>query len=86
MDMRQDIQEVQVVMAFLRKNVTGVVAVVCLYLGMPALGAAEVGGSKPGPAYSLVYLGDLHFDRCTRRSGAGIPTRDRRGTADNPRA
>jgi len=50
-------------MRFTCKNVTTVIAILCLHLLVPALGVGQVSQGGRGPAYSFVYLGDIHFDR-----------------------
>lgn len=50
-------------MKFFSQNTVMVAAILCVYLVASAPGAGEARGGGHGPAYSFVYLGDLHFDR-----------------------
>ncbi|GAI85652.1 unnamed protein product [marine sediment metagenome] len=38
-------------------------AILCVQIIVLALGAANAQDNRPGPAYSFVYLGDIHFDK-----------------------
>jgi hypothetical protein len=37
--------------------------ILCVQIIILTLGTATAQGSRPGPAYSFVYLGDIHFDK-----------------------
>jgi len=37
--------------------------ILCVQIIVLTFGAANAQGKKPGPAYSFVYLGDIHFDK-----------------------
>ncbi len=45
------------------KNTVVVAAILCMYLAVSPLGAGEAKGGGHDPAYSFVYLGDLHLDK-----------------------
>lgn len=47
---------------FSRKTMV-ITAVLCVHIIALALGPAEAQGNGAGPAYSFVYLGDMHFDK-----------------------
>ena len=40
-----------------------ITVVLCVQIIVLTFGAANAQGKKPGPAYSFVYLGDIHFDK-----------------------
>jgi len=48
--------------SFSRKTIM-ITVVLCVQIIVLTLGAANAQGKKPGPAYSFVYLGDIHFDK-----------------------
>jgi len=48
--------------SFSRKTMV-ITVVLCVHIIVLALGAAEAQGNVPGPTYSFVYLGDIHFDK-----------------------
>jgi len=48
--------------SFSRKTIV-LTAALCVLIIVSAHGAAEALGNVPGPAYSFVYLGDVHFDK-----------------------
>jgi len=37
--------------------------ILCVQIIVLTLGTATAQGNRPGPAYSFVYLGDIHFDK-----------------------
>jgi len=47
---------------FSRKTIVLTVAL-CVLIIVSALGVTKAQGNVPGPAYSFVYLGDMHFDK-----------------------
>ena len=48
--------------SFSRKTIV-LTVVLCVHIIVSALGAAKAQDNIPGPAYSFVYLGDMHFDK-----------------------
>jgi len=48
--------------SFSRKTIV-ITVLLCVHIIILALGAAKALGNVPGPAYSFVYLGDIHFDK-----------------------
>jgi len=50
-------------MQFFSRKTIMIRVVLCVQIIILALGAANAQGKKPGPAYSFVYLGDMHFDK-----------------------
>ena len=48
--------------SFSRKTIVMTV-ILCVHIIVLVLGAATAQGNGPGPAYSFVYLGDMHFDK-----------------------
>jgi len=48
--------------SFSRKTIV-LIVVLCVLIIVSALGAAKAQSNVPGPAYSFVYLGDIHFDK-----------------------
>lgn len=48
--------------SFSRKTML-IKVILCVQIIVLTLGTATAQGSRPGPAYSFVYLGDIHFDK-----------------------
>ena len=48
--------------SFSRKTIM-ITVVLCVQIIVLTFGAANAQGKKPGPTYSFVYLGDIHFDK-----------------------
>ncbi len=48
--------------SFSRKTML-IKVILCVQIIILTLGTAIAQGSRPGPAYSFVYLGDIHFDK-----------------------
>ena len=48
--------------SFSRKTIM-ITVVLCVQIIVLTFGAANAQDKKPGPAYSFVYLGDIHFDK-----------------------
>ncbi len=48
--------------SFSRKTIL-IKVILCVQIIVLTLGTATAQGSRPGPAYSFVYLGDIHFDK-----------------------
>jgi hypothetical protein len=40
-----------------------ITVILFMLISVSAIGTAGAQGNKPGPSYSFVYLGDIHFDR-----------------------
>jgi len=53
--------------SFNRKTIV-VTVVLCVQIIILALGASEALGNMPGPTYSFVYLGDMHFDKSSHHN------------------
>jgi len=47
---------------FSRKNMV-ITLILCVHIIVLALGTAKAQSNVPGPTYSFVYLGDIHFDK-----------------------
>jgi len=50
-------------MQFFSRKTIEITVILCVHIIVLALGAAIAQGKRPGPAYSFVYLGDMHFDK-----------------------
>ena len=48
--------------SFSRKTML-IKVILCVQIIVLTLGMATAQGNRPGPAYSFVYLGDIHFDK-----------------------
>lgn len=48
--------------SFSRKTML-IKVILCVQIIVLSLGTATAQGNRPGPAYSFVYLGDIHFDK-----------------------
>ncbi len=50
-------------MQYFSRKTSVIRAILCVQIIVLALGAANAQANEPGPAYSFVYIGDIHFDK-----------------------